>query len=419
LTVRVLLPREQAVATKSDKPGLHATPATVVACLGLLVGGCQPIHSGDTAALLRGGTVWSHPLARNVGQGASHLNPKDAPFDAKGDGVTDDSAALQAWLTAGGSRLADGTYRITTGLTLAGQARQLYTENAKILADGYDITALTVTGNKASIRVHVDGNYKAAYGVKVTGAAAVVENGRYENFYSTTQSRRGIDATTSGGIIVRNNTIRNVVSVGDATIGNGNGSSRGVGLNADVPATARSIISGNYIENIAGEEGDAVHVLFYDGTASPFASGDVAISDNKILNVSRRFIKVQASNVVVERNELNFNLTAVPEHPSSAISIIQSENVNVTGNRINPNLIGSCISVAGAIGEPLRGIQLRDNVLRQEETKAAVSIYLSWTTSAIVQDNTVFGGGVAVSLDSSANAGVKGNTHYRGVAASR
>lgn len=376
----------------------------VVVCLSVLLAGCQPVGNADPEP--------------PVGVQATFLNPKDPPFNAKGDGLTDDTAALQAWLSAGGVRLENGSYRIIKGLTLAGDGRQFYTANAEILADGTNITALTVTGNNANVRAHIDGNSKAAYGLKVTGAGAVVENGQYENFGSTTQSARGIDATTNGGITVRNNIIRNVVSVGDGTGGNGNGLSRAIGLSARAAATATSLISGNHIENITGEEGDAISVLFSDRTANPYNSGNVSISDNMIRNVSRRFIKVQASNVTVERNKLEYDLVMAPANPSSAIDVIRSEYVKVIANEIEPNLIRGGIAVNGVPKAPLRGIEVRDNVLRQRDTKTSVSIYLRWTTSPVVQNNTVYGGGPAVLIHSSENPLVQGNAHNRGVAPS-
>ncbi|MCB5274630.1 hypothetical protein BJG92_02167 [Arthrobacter sp. SO5] len=328
--------------------------------------------------------------------------------------MADDTAALQAWLKAGGSRLSNGTYRITSGLTMAGDNRTLFTENAKIVADGVGITALTVTGNGSRVSVYVDGKNKASYGVRVTGASAIIENGRYENFYSTTGPARGIDVATSGGIIIRNNMIRSVISVGDATLGNGNGASRGIMLNARRAATAASLISGNIIRNIMGEEGDAIQLLFFDGTANPFNAGNVTISDNQILNVSRRFIKVQASNVAVERNKLYFDLATPPANPSTAIDVIRSEYVKVVGNEVGPNLLGPCIAVNGVSAVPIRGIEIRDNILRQKDTKSAIIIYLNWTTSPIVQGNTVYGGRVAVSIVSSTKAVVQGNPRYRG-----
>jgi hypothetical protein len=346
----------------------------------------------------------SQPLTRvgaaNELTAPALLSPKAAPFYARGDGVTDDTAALQAWLNAGGTRLASGTFRITKGLTLNGDNRRFYTENAKIVADGTNITALTVTGRNAIVSAYIDGKNKAADGVKVTGPGAVLENGWYENFRSTTQSARGIEARTTGGVTIRNNVIRNVVSVGDTTLGNGNGASRGIVLSAPAAATAESVISANLIQNILGEEGDAIQVLFFDGkTSTPFSSGRVAVSDNDIWNVSRRFIKIQASDVTVQRNKLKFYLTTSPANPATSIDVIHSENVKVVGNEVNPNLLGPVvIAVRGPLGVPLRGVEVRSNIIRQAATKKSVGIYLTWTTAPIIRDNLIYISGTAVQM---------------------
>lgn len=367
------------------------------------------VAAGIVAAALVGAgnpSVLTGPSAQSpsgvgaVKTGPSVLNAKAAPYKARGDGVTDDSAALQAWLDAGGSRLADGTYRITKGLTLNGDNRRFYTENAKIVADGTNITALTVTGRNAIVSAFIDGKNKASGGVTVTASGAVLENGWYENFRSTTQGARGVEARTTGGITIRNNVIRNVVSVGDATLGNGNGASRGIVLSGPAAATAASVISANIIQNIAGEEGDAIQVLFFDGkTSTPFSSGRVDVSDNDIWNASRRFIKIQASDVTVQRNKLNSYLTTSPANPATSIDILHSENVKVISNEVNPNLLGHVvIAVRGPLGVPLRGIEVRSNIVRQSADKKSIGIYLTWTTAPIIQDNHIYISGTAVQM---------------------
>lgn len=382
---------------KRSARGMAAAGMVAAALLGTGTPSALAASSG-AQTLLRLGAA--HELTSTAISAPALLDPKAAPFYAKGDGVTEDSAALQAWLDSGGTRLASGTYRITKGLILNGDNRRFYTENAKILADGTNITALTVTGRNASISAYIDGNNKASDGVKVTGPGAILENGWYQNFRSTTQSARGIEARTTGGITIRNNVIRNVVSVGDTTLGNGNGAARGIVLSGPAAATADSVISSNLIQNILGEEGDAIQVLFFDGkTSTPFSSGRVAVNDNNIWNVSRRFIKIQASDVSVERNKLCYYLTTSPANPATSIDIIHSENVKVIGNEVNPNLLGPVgIAVRGPSGVPLRGVEVRSNVIRQAATKASVGIYLTWTTAPIIQGNLIYISGTPIQM---------------------
>ncbi|MET4622626.1 hypothetical protein ABIE18_004105 [Arthrobacter sp. 2762] len=375
--------------------------STFMACSCLLLAGCQTVQITAPNATSSSETAAPYSMG----------GPSEIPNAAKGDGVADDTAALQAWLDAGGVRLTNGKYRITKGLILAGDNRTLQTQNATIVADGPDITALTVTGNYARVSIHVDGQSRAAYGLKVTGSGAIIENGCYENFRSETQSARGIDASTSGGVIIRNNWVRNIVSVGDKIGGNGPGASRGIGLNSTGDAQASSFITGNTIENVSGEEGDAIHILFFDGTANPFNVGKVNISDNDIRNVSRRFIKVQASYVVVEGNKLHTDTGAIPTNPSAAIDVIRSDNVKVLDNAIDPNLVGNGIAVNGIAKAPLRGIEVRGNVLRESGANAPAGIYLKWTVSPVVRDNTVFGGSAGVQIRSSTDEQVEGNAH--------
>lgn len=369
----------------------------------ILLAGCQTNARAFPAAT-------SSASSQAVPYGVDNESIK-TPNAAKGDGVEDDTAALQAWLDAGGDRLAGGNYRITKGLILTGDNRILQSWNATIIADGIDITALTVTGDNAKVSIHIDGLSRAAYGLKITGSGALIENGRYENFRSETQSARGIDATTSGGIVIRNNWVRNVVSVGDNILGNGSGAARGIGLNSKETARSSSFITENRIDNVTGEEGDAIHVLFFDGVSQPFAGGQVTISDNDISNVSRRFIKVQASYVGVQRNKLHADLGGAPTNPSAAIDVIQSEHVQVLDNSINPLVIENGIAVNGSAMAPLRGIEVRGNVLQESVTQAGVGIYLKWTVAPVVRDNTVTGASAAVQLRSSPGADVEGNEH--------
>lgn len=343
------------------------------------------------------------------------LNVRD--FGAVGNGEADDTEALKAWLAAGGVALTDGIFRITSGLTLSGDNRQLLMHNAKIVADGADITALTVQGANARMSVHIDGNNKANYGIRITAAGAIVESSIIENIFSATNTARGIEATTGGGCTIRNNMIRNIKAVGDSTLGNNNGAARAIILTNTAAATKESVIAGNTIDTVVGEEGDAIQILFYDGTSTINPSADVTISDNEICNASRRFIKVQASNVRIINNTLGHG-GIKPAYPGNSIDVIRSDTVTISENRISPNPLGVAINVVGAAGSLGKSAVIKGNVIRQDDTKNYVSIFLNYVSEAVARDNTIFGGGTAIAIGNSAVILVQGNIHHGGISSS-
>lgn len=336
------------------------------------------------------------------------------PTGTAGDGIADDTAALQSWLNAGNGTIEDGTFRITAGLSLPPTSRGLRTHNATIIADTPEMVALTVTGAKSHISVHIDGNNKAAYGIKATSAGNVIEGCVIENIYSQTNTARAIEVTTSGGVTIRDNTIRAVNSVGDATGGNGPGFSRAIVLTSTTPATAKSLVTGNNIENIIGEEGDAIALLFNDG-GPIFLPGLVRVAHNNIRNVSRRFIKVQASNCDVIGNTLDFDLLAAPAGGATALDVIQSEYINVEDNIINPTLIGGCISVVGTQTSPVRGVRVANNTTRVSDTRAQGHCYLVYTTDAVVSGNLMHGGSFGIAVGGSTKPLVQSNVHFGGI----
>lgn len=341
-----------------------------------------------------------------VRKGELFLNVKD--YGAIGDGIADDTTAVQSWLTAGGSYLRDVTLRITTGLTLAGNNRNLFMDNAKIIADGTNITALTVTGNNCRVRAHIDGLNKANYGIAVTGSGAIIENCLVENIYSATLTARGIDVATAGGCTVRNNIVRNINSVGNAATGDSNGASRAIMLTSTVAATAKTVISNNVIDNVIGEEGDAIQII-----TTNYVSAKATIADNNISNVSRRFVKIQAADCEVLRNTCTHD-GAVPAHPANAIDLISSSNVLVEGNFIGPNPLSVAISCSGVAGTPNLNNIIRNNTIRQADDKAAISVFCTYVNESTIEGNTFHGGSYAVNIGNCVGVMVGNNVHFGG-----
>ncbi|QOD05694.1 right-handed parallel beta-helix repeat-containing protein [Pseudarthrobacter sp. BIM B-2242] len=368
-------------------------------------GAFATLVAGFSAAASLGSAA---PAAATTG-----LTPDARDYGAVGDGSSDDTEPLKKWLAAGGSELTDGVFRITSGLTLLGDNRTFCTRNARIVADQADITALTVQGANTKISAHIDGNNKANIGLKISGPGATVESSTIENFYSKTTAARGVEVTTGGGCTVRDNLIRNVGSLGDTTLGNGNGSARAILLSNSGAASQKSVIAGNTIDNVFGEEGDAIQILFYDAAASINASADVTISGNDISNVSRRFIKVQASNVRIVGNTLG-HAGVTPANPSNSIDVIRGDDVTISDNRIAPNPLGVVINVVGSAGFLCRRVVIRDNVIRQDDEKKYTSMFLNYLSQAVVRDNTIFGGGTAIAIGNSTVVSVQGNIHHGG-----
>lgn len=130
----------------------------------------------------------------NVNVLGQALNVKDPRFGAVGDGVTDDTAAIQAALTIGGDVvLPSGSYRVTAPLTIAvADTRFLGRGTLVYVGAGVPLTVsaarcevigvrINTTGATGAYAMSVSGTDALLQGVRVTGAAAdAIENGRVE-----------------------------------------------------------------------------------------------------------------------------------------------------------------------------------------------------------------------------------------------
>ena len=93
-------------------------------------------------------------------------------YGAKGDGLTNDSAAIQAAINAGAGTVVfpKGQYLVNTGLTLGNGTRLAFDAGAQLLAGTNSMTVISTTaGFKTGIQLHnvsIDGNGK-------TGVTAV------------------------------------------------------------------------------------------------------------------------------------------------------------------------------------------------------------------------------------------------------
>lgn len=348
--------------------------------------------------------------ARAVGKGELIINARD--YGAKGDGVTDDTAALQEWLTAGGSTLMDGTYCVSSTLVLAGTQRELTTVNATLVGTAPRMTILNVTGNGSTIRVNMDGRNTASRGIKVTGAGCRITGCLIENLHDSQMTARAIEVETSGGVQIDHNVIRNIHAKKPAGITGDFINSRAITLVSTTPATKPSVIHDNNIDGITGEEGDGIHVLFSGGGI--LGNAMTSILRNTINNAMRRCIKVQASGVEVAGNRMLYTSTTPPENPAAAIDVIQGSNVSVVNNEVISREGGGAISVTGIAGSLLDGIVVQGNRTNFRDDQPAGHIYAVYTRNGVVSNNTARGGTFAVAGGANESLIVDGNAHYGG-----
>lgn len=315
-----------------------------------------------------------HPNKKEVIEDNKPLNDKpkyvNEEFDPKnfgaiGDGITDDTKALQAWLNAPGKNkvLTKGVYKITSGLTSFEPGITIKSDGGSILAGKENITMITVLGNNSQVSVTLDGNNIAAGGILIEAKDCTVKNSKIGNIYGSNQAAFGVKAQTSGGILINSNTIYNIKGSANGKMGDNIGASRAILVTSKEAATQQNIVINNIITNVTGEEGDAIQFLFNNGFA-PFLDAQGIIQGNTIKNPNRRAIKVQASNVKIFDNT-HVNTLTINELPHAAnlIDIIQSNNVVVQGNKLDATYFLG-ISLSGKREVKASGIVVRKNAIR-------------------------------------------------------
>lgn len=327
------------------------------------------------------------------------LSPK--AFGAVGDGVTDDTAAIQAWLDAPAKvkTLPEGDYSATGGFVSSTDGLFI-TGPGRLVAKTAESILLTFSGKDVTVDgLKIDGKNLARYGLRMTGENHCVRDCVVENIKSTTSTARGIESSTLGLVRIYNNVIRNVVAVGNATQGDSNGLSRGILLHANDNKTSPAFCYNNYIENIGGEESDAIAVLYSNAVteADVYESGWTKITNNTIRNCGRRHIKLQGSNVWVDGNWC-YNLPGyVQQNPSSVIDIVQGSHIRITNNVVKEAGNSAPMSVAG----PSTTVRVKDVEISgnrfEEGDNASPVIYVVHADNVSITGNYLSGGQYYVS----------------------
>ena len=347
-------------------------------------------------------------------------------YGAVGDGNADDTTALLDWLAAGGTTMEPGrAYRTNRPLDLAGDHRTLNGNHASVIYrgdDSLDARAVRVTGDHATVcnlTVIGDGG-GISHGIWVSGAFAKITDNRVIHIHDVAGAQGIHVEGHTGGHLIANNTIHDIIAFGDGVIASSVGLARGI-MFWNGPTNEHmkyeSIITGNRISSVLGEEGDAIGVLGYSPTtiADGHAKSKLTISNNALDDSSRRAIKVQASEVTVKDNVIRDSVRGNSEFISSVIDVINSKDVTVSGNEIYTGDLRG-ISASGP-DTTMNNLIIRNNQIHipviTDVDAVGTAIYVNKGFYFNVADNITFGGDRAIAVGGSVAGSVTGNTINR------
>jgi hypothetical protein len=336
--------------------------------------------------------VTQHARADALLAGPPFKNPMGAPFNAVGDGVANDRAALQSWLAEGGRLiLPPGDYLIDDSLTPVSDTTLLACWGATIrMANGGDAVMLDINGvSRVTIDgLHLDGNRlnqtgTTRHGIQVRSDAAACHTIRIKDCFAESVRGHGIYQSASantvtdlwidncktrdtleGGIKVNGDTVRvtitdcNVLDTVDAASGNGITVSNADGANSQLA------VKGCHVTNAARmgfEIFPTIGVVFSGNTSS--GSGDMGMS---LVGLEDATV---ADNVVV--GAVNYGIELGILRGTAAGNVVR----DVTGEGIVLNGCGGLVVSANTVEDPtLNGIvvvgpqsgnlSLTDNVIR-------------------------------------------------------
>lgn len=343
----------------------------------------------------------SRLLVRDIVSKYRTINVADYPYNAKGDGVSDDTIPIQSALDDAvyGDTvfIPNGIYKIVE-LTSTNSGVKIV--GGELCATVSDSTMLTVEGDDTTITIKLDGDNKSRQGILVNGGNVKIVDSVINNFSSQVVGSDGIRVVSRGGCEIVSNTISDIYSRPDGIIGNGSGAARAIVVTNPESSLNNIVIKDNDISYITGEEGDAIQILF--GLA-PFLSGSAVIENNRILNVSRRAIKIQASNCYVGNNKYTHTI-GEPQNPSNLIDIIHSNDVVVEGNNLDGKFFGGIVCT----GNPARtnNIKIKNNSVT---VGSLYGIYVVTYSNANIIGNNVTGGSGQIWINDVIVASIKSN----------
>lgn len=300
-----------------------------------------------------------------------YIVPED--YGARGDGITDDTAALQRCFDIGKPVYLRNSYAVTapvryTGTEIIGngiiiannfandQTRVLEIDSDSIKLEGFRVNA----NNSACIAIFISANRD----VLVRGVHAYNTNTAY---YAGNYG--------SGGIYVEKCSKAEITQcyVHDVTRNSGvalTHSSFGIVANVKNVAYIHDNVIESILSSITTFDCDGIYVTYLEETDITNA----VIENNKIYDCTGRFIKSQVTYTVVRNNYCKLNITFTPNRYFNCVSIQRGSfeivnNYFNLGNNINRSYT-RCFTLEIYNNTPRTGI-IKGNVLEANKTGAA------------------------------------------------
>lgn len=354
-----------------------------------------------------------------------YVSVKD--FGATGDGVTDDTDAINQALASDSIyvHFPAGTYLVADSSPNAPTSDPILVSNLigrKITCDGH-ITAETeirrcvgIYGDKSFIQININGNERIAHGLTIYGNGCCVEGCIIEDLKTLNYSCIGITISdVSGGTIVRNNIIRRCTAVGDDDLDSADGYCRGIAYNTTTPATVMTVIENNIIEDILGEQGDSITVLGSPGDSTKtYHSTKAIIKNNTIDTFSRRAIKTQGNDNFILNNYIRSKIESASQAPNrqGVISLIQGGDQYIIGNVLDGCKFFPQMTVVSQEGDSFDNFFVEDNKIiniGSETVETAIFISPRGKNVVIKNNEIQCGTGRAISVGAVEDILVYGN----------
>ena len=346
-------------------------------------------------------SLTSAAASRHAQRRTRTLYPED--FGAVGDGITDDTAALEAWLASPSLslRMGDGRYLTTRPLVSALPGRTILSDGGVILADMPEQVILTVTGQETRIRLTLDGQGRARCGLLVRAPQCDASGSVVRRLHSSDGFADGIRAETLGGFYCIGARISEVkLTRADETAGQ-NSAAHGLylGVASGGHATAVSVIEDNIIEDISGFGGGMQIINTSPAASEPFGDMRVQVRGNTIRGFDRRAMKIQASDVTIRGNECSDSRTIAAGNEYAVIWSLNGDRVTVEDNTINVARAFPYGVYVGAVQSAIGTIDSA-SVQRNRVTigGAGTGVRVLHAERSTVRGNTVYGGTYGVDV---------------------